>query len=107
MDTSSYICVCIINYDHHYIYVQLPSIIWLKIMKPPRFSISWIMNWVKQILSTCLFTNGVIFCDTKPGFFCVCEFQISIFFGVFLMVASTVGGLRNIVADSSSYEFYS
>ncbi|XP_047959017.1 lysine histidine transporter-like 6 [Salvia hispanica] len=55
----------------------LPSVIWLKIMKPPRFSISWIINWA------------------------------CIFFGVFIMVASTVGGLRNIVVDSSTYEFYS
>lgn len=27
--------------------VQLPSIIWLKIMKPKRFSRSWFINWVK------------------------------------------------------------
>ncbi|KAL2546379.1 Lysine histidine transporter-like 6 [Forsythia ovata] len=55
----------------------LPSIIWLKLMKPKRFSFSWIINWV------------------------------CIFVGVFIMVASTIGGLRNIVADASTYEFYS
>ncbi|XP_057810142.1 lysine histidine transporter-like 6 [Salvia miltiorrhiza] len=55
----------------------LPSVIWLRIMKPPRFSLSWIINWA------------------------------CIFFGVFIMVASTVGGLRNIIVDSSTYEFYS
>ncbi|CAA2980314.1 lysine histidine transporter-like 6 [Olea europaea subsp. europaea] len=55
----------------------LPSIIWLKLMKPRRFSLSWIVNWA------------------------------CIFIGVFIMAASTVGGLRNIVADASTYEFYS
>lgn len=35
------------------------------------------------------------------------NFQACIFIGVFIMIASTIGGLRNIVADSSSYEFYS
>ncbi|KAL3510849.1 hypothetical protein ACH5RR_030250 [Cinchona calisaya] len=54
----------------------LPSIIWLKLMKPRRFSLSWFINW------------------------------ICIFIGVFIMVASTVGGLRNIIADSSTYKFY-
>lgn len=54
----------------------LPSIIWLKLMKPRRFSVSWFINW------SC------------------------IFIGVFIMIASTVGGLRNIVADSSTYKFY-
>ncbi|GFZ18509.1 transmembrane amino acid transporter family protein [Actinidia rufa] len=55
----------------------LPSIIWLVIKKPRRFSISWFVNW------TC------------------------IYIGLFIMLASTIGGLRNIVADSSTYEFYS
>ncbi|XP_051144706.1 lysine histidine transporter-like 6 [Andrographis paniculata] len=55
----------------------LPSVIWLRIMKPKRFSRSWIINW------------------------------LCIFIGVFIMVASTIGGLRNIVADSSTYQFYS
>lgn len=54
----------------------LPSIIWLKIKKPRRFSISWLVNWA------------------------------CIFIGVFIMIASTIGGLRNIIADSSTYKFY-
>ncbi|CAI9096268.1 OLC1v1032367C1 [Oldenlandia corymbosa var. corymbosa] len=54
----------------------LPSIIWLKLKKPRRFSVSWFVNW------SC------------------------IFIGVFIMIASTVGGLRNIVADASTYKFY-
>lgn len=54
----------------------LPSIIWLKVKKPRRFSTSWLINWV------------------------------CIFIGVFIMMASTVGGLRNIIADSSTYKFY-
>ncbi|CAM8951447.1 unnamed protein product [Rhodiola kirilowii] len=55
----------------------LPSIMWLAIKKPKRFGLSWFVNWVCIIV------------------------------GVFIMVASTIGGLRNIVADSSSYHFYS
>ncbi|KAF3653806.1 Lysine histidine transporter-like 1 [Capsicum annuum] len=55
----------------------LPCIMWLKVKKPRRFSTSWLINWA------------------------------CIFIGVFIMIASTVGGLRNIVADSSTYEFYS
>ncbi|KAL2484750.1 Lysine histidine transporter-like 6 [Abeliophyllum distichum] len=55
----------------------LPSTIWLKLKKPQRFSLSWIMNWAW------------------------------IFVGVFVILASTVGGLRNIIVDSSTYEFYS
>lgn len=55
----------------------LPSVIWLIIKKPKRFSISWLVNWSCIII------------------------------GVFIMIASTVGGLRNIVMDSSTYSFYS
>ncbi|GAB2226568.1 hypothetical protein Droror1_Dr00022378 [Drosera rotundifolia] len=55
----------------------LPSVIWLIIKKPKRFSTSWLVNW------SCIFV------------------------GVFIMLASTIGGLRNIIADSSSYSFYS
>ncbi|XP_047331599.1 lysine histidine transporter-like 6 [Impatiens glandulifera] len=55
----------------------LPSIIWLVIKKPKRFSLNWFMNWI------CIFVGAVI------------------------MLASTIGGLRNIVADSSTYKFYS
>eukprot|EP00262_Sarcandra_glabra_P005218 TRINITY_DN1657_c0_g1_i1.p1 TRINITY_DN1657_c0_g1~~TRINITY_DN1657_c0_g1_i1.p1 ORF type:complete len:401 (-),score=21.75 TRINITY_DN1657_c0_g1_i1:118-1236(-) len=55
----------------------LPSMIWLTIKKPKRFSISWLVNW------TC------------------------IFLGLCIMFASTIGGLRNIIADASTYKFYS
>ncbi|KAK7343900.1 hypothetical protein VNO77_13006 [Canavalia gladiata] len=54
----------------------LPSIMWLIIKKPKRFSINWFINWA------------------------------SIYVGVCIMLASTIGGLRNIVADASSYSFY-
>ncbi|WOH13379.1 hypothetical protein DCAR_0832889 [Daucus carota subsp. sativus] len=55
----------------------LPCILWLTIKKPKRFSASWLINWV-----------------------CICV-------GVFIVVASTIGGFRNIIHDSSSYNFYS
>lgn len=55
----------------------LPCTIWLKIKKPPRFSLSWTFNW------------GCIF------------------IGVFIMFASTISGVRNVVVDSSTYKFYS
>ncbi|KAL6351194.1 hypothetical protein AAG906_031780 [Vitis piasezkii] len=55
----------------------LPSIIWLVLKKPRMFSISWLINWA------------------------------SIFIGVFIMLASTIGGLRNIIIDASTYSFYS
>ncbi|KAF8389790.1 hypothetical protein HHK36_024309 [Tetracentron sinense] len=55
----------------------LPCIMWLAIKKPRRFSRSWLINWV------------------------------CIFVGLFIMFASTIGGLRNIIIDSSMYNFYS
>ncbi|GLT73086.1 hypothetical protein SLA2020_449680 [Shorea laevis] len=54
----------------------LPSIMWLIIKKPRRFSTKWFINWA------------------------------SIFVGLFIMLASTIGGLRNIIADDSTYSFY-
>ncbi|KAF8040224.1 hypothetical protein BT93_B2456 [Corymbia citriodora subsp. variegata] len=54
----------------------LPSIMWLVIKKPRKFSIKWFVNWA------------------------------SIIIGVFIMMASTIGGLRNIVTDASTYHFY-
>lgn len=54
----------------------LPSIIWLILKKPKKFTTQWIVNWV------------------------------GIFIGVFIMLASTIGGFRNIIADSASYKFY-
>ncbi|XP_010265227.1 PREDICTED: lysine histidine transporter-like 6 [Nelumbo nucifera] len=55
----------------------LPCIMWLAIKKPRRFSRSWLINWA------------------------------CIFVGLFIMFASTIGGLRNIIIDSSTYSFYS
>ncbi|KAG5059931.1 hypothetical protein AAZX31_01G077700 [Glycine max] len=54
----------------------LPSIMWLIIKKPKRFSTNWFINW------------------------------ISIYIGVCIMLASTIGGLRNIATDASTYKFY-
>ncbi|KAK3120918.1 hypothetical protein QOZ80_8BG0643470 [Eleusine coracana subsp. coracana] len=54
----------------------LPCIMWLAIYKPKRFSLSWIANWICIIL------------------------------GVLLMVLSPIGGLRQIIMDAKTYEFY-
>ncbi|KAM6548157.1 hypothetical protein CsatB_019833 [Cannabis sativa] len=54
----------------------LPSIMWLILKKPKRFSAKWFINWA------------------------------SIYIGVFIMLASTIGGLRNIITDASTYSFY-
>ncbi|KAK9997787.1 hypothetical protein SO802_017390 [Lithocarpus litseifolius] len=56
--------------------VAAPSIMWLVIKKPKRFSAKWIISW------SCIFV------------------------GVFIMLASTIGGFRNIIADASTYSFY-
>lgn len=51
--------------------------------------------------------------DNKIHIFCIkfltslTILQGSIFLGVFIMVASTIGGLRNIIKDSSTFKFYS
>ncbi|OAY65798.1 Lysine histidine transporter 1 [Ananas comosus] len=55
----------------------LPCIIWLAIKKPRRFSLSWVANWGCIVI------------------------------GVLIMFASTIGGLRNIIADASTFQFYS
>ncbi|XP_054808389.1 lysine histidine transporter-like 6 [Prosopis cineraria] len=54
----------------------LPSIMWLIIKKPRRLSTNWFINWA------------------------------AIFIGVCIMLASTIGGFRNIIADASTYRFY-
>ncbi|KAJ9163370.1 hypothetical protein P3X46_023047 [Hevea brasiliensis] len=54
----------------------LPSIMWLIINKPKRFSPKWLNNWG------------------------------SIYIGVFIMMPSSIGGLRNIIIDASTYSFY-
>ncbi|KAK9997840.1 hypothetical protein SO802_017443 [Lithocarpus litseifolius] len=53
-----------------------PSIMWLVIKKPKRFSAKWIISW------SCIFV------------------------GFFIMLPSTIGGFRNIIADASTYSFY-
>ncbi|XP_039144501.1 lysine histidine transporter-like 6 isoform X1 [Dioscorea cayenensis subsp. rotundata] len=55
----------------------LPCIIWLAIKKPKRFSLSWIVNWGCIIIGVCI------------------------------MLVSTISGLRNIISDSSTFQFYS
>ncbi|OVA20464.1 Amino acid transporter [Macleaya cordata] len=55
----------------------LPCVMWLAICKPKKFSLSWIINW------------------------------ICIFFGVLLMVISPIGGLRQIIIQAKTYEFFS
>ncbi|CAM6092731.1 unnamed protein product [Calypogeia fissa] len=54
----------------------LPCIIWLKVKKPKPFSPSWLINW------------------------------ILIFLGVCLASVATVGGMRQIIVDASTYKFY-
>jgi amino acid permease len=54
----------------------LPCIIWLCIYKPKRFSITWIINWVIIVL------------------------------GTLLMFVSSIGGLREIIVQASTFTFY-
>ncbi|KAG1358888.1 lysine histidine transporter 1 [Cocos nucifera] len=55
----------------------LPCIMWLAIYKPRPGSLSWITNW------------------------------ICIIFGVLLMILSPIGGLRQIIIQAKSYQFFS
>ncbi|XP_071722770.1 lysine histidine transporter 1 [Rutidosis leptorrhynchoides] len=55
----------------------LPCVMWLAIYKPKRFSLSWWTNW------------------------------ICIVFGVLLMILAPIGGLRQIIVQAKTYEFYS
>ncbi|XP_061338722.1 lysine histidine transporter 2-like [Gastrolobium bilobum] len=55
----------------------LPCIIWLKLKKPKRFSLSWIINWICIVL------------------------------GVALMTLSPIGALRNIILSAKNYKFFS
>ncbi|KAH9562581.1 hypothetical protein CY35_05G079100 [Sphagnum magellanicum] len=54
----------------------LPCCMWLTIKKPRIGSLSWLANWACIIL------------------------------GVMLMLVSSIGGLRQIIVDASSYKFY-
>ncbi|KAH7847212.1 hypothetical protein Vadar_023358 [Vaccinium darrowii] len=55
----------------------LPCIMWLAIYKPRRFGLSWFANWICIVL------------------------------GILLMICSSIGGLRQIIQDASTYTFYS
>uniref|UniRef100_A0A0E0BQW5 Amino acid transporter transmembrane domain-containing protein n=1 Tax=Oryza glumipatula TaxID=40148 RepID=A0A0E0BQW5_9ORYZ len=55
----------------------LPCIMWLSIMKPKRFGLSWCINW-----------------------FCI-------IIGVLLSVFAPIGGLRSIIVNAQSYKFFS
>ncbi|XP_057949505.1 lysine histidine transporter 2 [Malania oleifera] len=55
----------------------LPCVMWLAIYKPKKWGLSWCINW------------------------------ICIFFGVLLMILSPIGGLRTIILQAKTYEFYS
>ncbi|XP_037474972.1 lysine histidine transporter 2-like [Triticum dicoccoides] len=55
----------------------LPCIIWLTVYKPRVFSLSWCANW-----------------------FCIVG-------GVLLMVLGPIGGLRQIIMEAKTYQFYS
>ncbi|EXC31371.1 hypothetical protein L484_017652 [Morus notabilis] len=55
----------------------LPCIMWLAIYKPRKYSLSWCTNWICIVL------------------------------GVLLMILSPIGGLRQIIIQAKTYEFYS
>ncbi|KAM0055602.1 putative amino acid transporter, transmembrane domain-containing protein [Helianthus debilis subsp. tardiflorus] len=55
----------------------LPCVMWLSIVKPKKWSLSWFTNWICIIL------------------------------GVALMIVSPVGGLRSIIVQAKNYEFFS
>jgi len=54
----------------------LPCIMWLCIVKPKKWGFSWFINW------------------------------IIIFLGTLLMIVSSIGGLRQIIVQASTYKFY-
>ncbi|KAL9998584.1 putative amino acid transporter, transmembrane domain-containing protein [Helianthus debilis subsp. tardiflorus] len=54
----------------------LPCIMWLAIYKPNRWSLSWITNWVCIIL------------------------------GASLMIVAPIGGLRQIIVEGKTYDFF-
>ncbi|KAL5175234.1 Lysine histidine transporter 1 [Glycine soja] len=55
----------------------LPCIIWLKLYKPKRFSLSWIVNWTCIVL------------------------------GMLLMILAPIGSLRKIIVSAANYKFFS
>ena len=83
---------------------------WLAIKKPKRFSTNWFVNWVSKLdnSSPQFLWNNRNIQRVKSCLTIIydCFVQASIFVGVFIMLASTIGGLRNIVTDASTYRFY-
>ncbi|XP_014506938.2 lysine histidine transporter-like 2 [Vigna radiata var. radiata] len=55
----------------------LPCIIWLKLYKPRRFSLSWIVNWTCIVL------------------------------GILLVILAPIGSLRKIIISAKHYKFFS
>lgn len=55
----------------------LPCVMWLAIYKPRRYSLSWFTNWI-----------------------CIC-------IGICLMILAPIGGLRQIILQAKTYEFFS
>ncbi|KEH25438.1 transmembrane amino acid transporter family protein [Medicago truncatula] len=55
----------------------LPCIVWLKLYKPKRFSLSWWINWICVVLGVCI------------------------------MVLAPIGALRSIILEAKTYQFYS
>lgn len=55
----------------------LPCIMWLKLKKPKKYSLSWTVNWVCIVL------------------------------GVLLMTLSPIGAMRNIIMSAKDYKFFS
>ncbi|KAI6686826.1 hypothetical protein NL676_032739 [Syzygium grande] len=56
---------------------QFPCIMWLAIYKPRRFSLSWWTNWICIVI------------------------------GVLLMILVPIEGLRQIILQAKTYQFYS
>ncbi|WVZ05491.1 hypothetical protein V8G54_018837 [Vigna mungo] len=55
----------------------LPCVIWLKLIKPKRYGLSWTINWICIVL------------------------------GVLLMILSPIAAMRNIVMSAKDYKFFS
>jgi hypothetical protein len=91
-------------------FCQLPCVMWLAIYKPKRFSLSWFTNWVSPRASSAAayllhsFCHRIPLHDITSG---VCVDQICIILGVILMILSPIGGLRQIIMDAKTYQFYS
>lgn len=88
--------------------LQLPCVIWLIVMKPRRYSLSWWINWVRktwpQLHFFLEFWNRFSIDLTRVSF----PFsQFCIVVGVLLMVLAPIGGMRQIIIQAKDYQFYS